>query len=146
MVEKLVGVLPGLVFFENRVKDFLFGLLGLLATNVLWHNDLWIDIHGIIVKHHDLIYAEDGTCAGDTADLNRLVVGLLGVVEPAAWEGDADGPVAAGCGFEYCGWAGGVNVGFWIASQLLGWGTVISAILVYDDGGFALLDDRSATV
>ena len=149
MVEKLVGVLPRLVFFENRVKDFLFGLLGLLAANVLWRNDLGIDVPRIIVKHHDLVYAEDGTGARDAADLNCLVVGFLGVVEPAAWEGDADGPVSTCGGLEYCGWAGSVNVGFWIASRLFGWagGVGFSAILVDDDGGgFALLDERLATV
>lgn len=109
MVQELIGILPGLVFFEDGVEDLLLGLVLALLAIVLWRHDFGVDVQRVVVEDYDLVDAEDGAGACDATDEERLVVGLLGVVEPGAGEGDADGPGAAGGGLEDCGGAGCVD-------------------------------------
>jgi hypothetical protein len=146
MVQELIGVLPRFVLLENGIQDLLLALLALLAANVLWRHDLGIHIQRIVIEYDDLVDAEDGAGARDAAHEERLVVGLLGVVEPGAGEGDAEGPGAAGRGLEDCSGSRSVNVnvcaGLHFAFPLLWWavGALFLAILVDDYGwGFALL-------
>lgn len=105
MIQELIWVLPRLVFFEDGVEDFLLGFGFTFLAEIFWRDDVGVDLLWVVVENYDFVDTEDGGGARDAAYLEGLVVGLFGVVEPGAWEGDADGPVAAFGGLEDGGWA-----------------------------------------
>jgi hypothetical protein len=143
MVEKLIGILPRFVFFQDGVEYILLRLLT-LAAHVFWRNDFGIHIDWIIIKNNNLVNAKDSRGARNATDLHSLVVRLLGIVEPASGECNADGPVTSSSWLEKSSWSRRIQIGFFIF-LLLGWAviTFVFAVLVDDDRrGFALLSLR----
>jgi hypothetical protein len=100
MEEELIGVLPQFVCLEDGVEDFLLGFLAAAFPDVLWVDDFGVNVARVIVENYNLVDAEDGCCARDSAYLDRLVVGLLGIERPATRQRDGDCPVSAFGGFE----------------------------------------------
>jgi hypothetical protein len=76
VVEELVGILPGFVVFHDGVENL---LLGAPFAYVLWIHDSGVNVTWVIVIYDDFIDAVNGGCAGDSSDLDGLVIRLLGV-------------------------------------------------------------------
>lgn len=98
MVQELIRILPCFVLLGDHVEYLLFCAS---FANVLWVDNLGVDVTWVIVIYDDFVDAVNCCCTCDAPNLNGFVVGLFRIESPAARQSQSDCPVAAFGGIKY---------------------------------------------